>query len=274
MLKPEQWCAVNWHHTNKERFELFGYKFTGIGTEVLVKVEHLSPRSHAKVVVICDYCGKEITKIYYAYQRQHDPDFGDACNDCKSQKQKDMFMRDYGVTNPSEIPFVQRKRKATIKERYGCENPSQIEGVQEKKEATCMRNYGVKSPLQSKIVRERVAQTMLKNDTCPTSSQQYAVYEMLSKKYDDCELNKQCSKNILDCVIVVDGVMIDVEYDGYYWHRDEQKDRRRDEVVKSYGYRILRIKGGHKIPTMQQLDDAIDYLVEGNHSFTTINLYE
>ena len=34
MLKPEQWCAVNWHHTNKERFESFGYKFTGIGTEV------------------------------------------------------------------------------------------------------------------------------------------------------------------------------------------------------------------------------------------------
>lgn len=274
MLKPEQWCAVNWHHTNKERFESFGYKFTGIGTEVLVKAEHLSPRSHAKVVVICDYCGKEIIKGYHTYQRQHDPDFGDACNDCRSQKQKDMFMRDYGVTNPSEIPYVQRKRKATIKERYGCENPSQIEGVQEKKEATCMRNYGVKSPLQSKVVRERVAQTMLKNDTCPTSSQQYAVYEMLSKKYDNCELNKQCSKNILDCVIVVDGVMIDVEYDGHYWHRDVQKDRRRDEVVKSYGYKILRIKGGHKIPTMQQLDEGIDYLVKGNHSFATINLDE
>lgn len=274
MLKPNQWCTVLWHWTNRERFESFGYEFTGYGTNVSVRAEHLTPKSHAQVVVICDYCGKEIIKGNHTYQRQHDEDFGDACNDCRSTKQKDMFMRDYGVTNPSNIPFVQQKRKETIREKYGCDNPSQIDGVQEKKEKTCMQNYGVRIPLQSKEIREKVANTMLQHDTCPTSSQQVVVYEMLKEEYGNCELNKQCSKNILDCVVVVNGNTIDVEYDGSYWHQDLQKDRRRDEVVKSYGYKILRIKGGHKVPTIEQLREAINYLVDNNKSFTRIILDE
>lgn len=274
MLKSNQWCAVNWHHTNKKRLESFGYKFTGYKTKVQVRAKHLTPMSHAPVVVICDYCGKEIIKGNHTYQRQHDEEFGDACNDCKTKKERLIFMRNFGVHNPSLLPQVQKKRFDTIKERYGCENPSQIDGVQEKKEQTCMRNYGVRIPLQSKAIRERVARTTLEHDNCPTSKQQYAVYEMLKERYGSCELNKQCSKNILDCALTIDTHKIDVEYDGSYWHQDPQKDRRRDEVVKSYGYKILRIKGGHKVPTIEQLDEAIDYLVKGNHTFATIILDE
>ena len=137
-----------------------------------------------------------------------------------------------------------------------------------------MKNYGVRIPLQSPVVRERVATTMLKNSNCPTSSQQIKVYEMLRTKYDNCELNKQCSKNILDCVVTIGNIKIDIEYDGSYWHKDSQRDRRRDEVVKSYGYKILRIKGGHKLPTYEQLEEAIQYLLQDKNTFTTIKLNE
>lgn len=274
MLKPNQYCTIKWHWTNKNRLVSLGYNFTGFDTEVKIKAEHLSKNSHTDVAVICDYCQKEIKKGYHVYNRQHDKDFGDACKDCGSKKQQDMFMRDYGVSNPSEVLEFSNKRKDTIRERYGCDNPSQIKGVQEKKESTCMKNYGVRIPLQSSIVREKVATTMLKNSNCPTSSQQIKVCEMLKAKYGNCELNKQCSKNILDCVVIIGNTKIDVEYDGGYWHKDPQRDRRRDEIVKSYGYKILRIKGGRKLPTYEQLEEAIQYLLQSKNTFAVIKLDE
>lgn len=97
---------------------------------------------------------------------------------------------------------------------------------------------------------------------------------MLKKEYGNCELNKQCGSNILDCVVIIGNIKIDVEYDGSYWHQDEQKDRRRDEVVKSYGYKILRIRGGHKLPTLSQLQEAINYLCIDGNNFSRIRLNE
>lgn len=274
MLEENQYCTIKWNSANKNRLVSLGYKFTKMHSEVNIKVEHLSKKSHANVVVICDYCGKKIIKGYHTYCRQHDEEFGDACKECKAKKQKDIFMRKYGVGNASEVPKFQQKRKDTIRKRYGCENPSQIEGVQAKKEATCIKNYGVRIPLQSPIIREKVAETLLQNGTCPTSSQQLKVYEMLKKEYGNCELNKQCGSNILDCVVIIGNIKIDVEYDGSYWHQDEQKDRRRDEVVKSYGYKILRIRGGHKLPTLSQLQEAINYLCIDGNNFSRIRLNE
>lgn len=275
MLKVNQFCEVVWVHNNKEHFESLGYKFTHYHDTLLVKAEDLPRCSHKKVIVICDYCGKEIIKGNHTYNRQHDKDFGDACNDCRVRKQKDMFQRDYGVTNPSEIKAVQAKRKATIMERYGCENPSQIEGVVEKKKQTCLKNYGVTVPLKSKEIRAKAARTMAENGTVPTSSQQYILHEMLIKEYGSCELNKPCSTCSLDCVIVVNGIMIDIEYDGTYWHnKRKNSDRKRDEFLKSCGYKILRISARRAIPTIEQIRESVEYLMEDSHTFASIKLNE
>lgn len=90
--------------------------------------------------------------------------------------------------------------------------------------------------------------------------------------YDNCELNYPCGSCSLDCAIIVKDVKIDIEYDGNYWHKDECRDRKRDEFVKSQGYKILRIKGKNEVPTKEQLINAIDCLVKGNHSYTEIIL--
>lgn len=57
-----------------------------------------------------------------------------------------------------------------------------------------------------------------------------------------------------------------------YWHQDYQKDRRRDEFVKSQGYKVLRIRANKSLPTNEQIINAIDYLVKDNHSYTSIEL--
>ena len=88
----------------------------------------------------------------------------------------------------------------------------------------------------------------------------------------DCDLNKPCDSCFLDCAIVYNSINIDVEYDGEYWHQDEQQDRRRDEFVKSQGYKILRIRGRYDIPTKEQLVQHIEELVNSQHTFDVIKM--
>ena len=66
-----------------------------------------------------------------------------------------------------------------------------------------------------------------------------------------------CDKCSLDCVVCVEGFYIDVEYDGAYWHQDKQKDRRRDNFVKTQGYKIFRIRGDKKdnLPSEEQIKE-------------------
>lgn len=61
-------------------------------------------------------------------------------------------------------------------------------------------------------------------------------------------------------------------YKSWYWHQDSQRDRRRDEHFKSKGWKVLRIKSGHKLPTEEQLFEAIDKLINTNRKYTEIKL--
>lgn len=66
--------------------------------------------------------------------------------------------------------------------------------------------------------------------------------------------------------------MIDVEYDGRYWHQDSAHDRKRDEFVKSNGYKVLRIKSNKLIPNENDLIKTIEKLSLSNHSYNEIIL--
>ena len=89
----------------------------------------------------------------------------------------------------------------------------------------------------------------------------------MKKHYQNCFLNYPESLLSLDCAVFLDNVKIDVEYDGWYWHQDTNRDRRRDNFVKSKGYKILRVKGNHQdlMPTQEQIDTAISQLLNGKN---------
>ena len=72
--------------------------------------------------------------------------------------------------------------------------------------------------------------------------------------------------------IFIGETKIDLEYDCWHWHQDSQKDRRRDEFLKSQGWKILRIKSSHKLPTLEQLKESINKLISSDRTFTRIVL--
>lgn len=179
----------------------------------------------------------------------------------------------YGVDWTRQNKDIDTKIKSTMNVRYGGNSPFCNEEVRDKAKSTFIEKYGVDNPLKDDGIRHKCREAMYNNGTVPTSSQQLKVYDTLVSMFGNCEINYPVSNLSLDCMVIIDGCAIDVEYDGWHWHKDKQnKDRRRDEVLKEMGYKIIRIKANRDVPTVEQLDNAIDYLVKGNHSYTEIIL--
>ena len=121
-------------------------------------------------------------------------------------------------------------------------------------------------------IKEKSIKTMYEHGTQKTSTQQLKVYEMIKNKHPDVILNYAFSSLSLDIVVEINNVKIDIEYDGWFFHQDKQKDIKRDKFLQSQGFKTLRIRSGHLLPTEQELFDAIDYLVNTEHHFKEIIL--
>ena len=139
---------------------------------------------------------------------------------------------------------------------------------------TMLERYGVEYSMQSDELLSKSRETFYKNNSISTSKQQKQLYEMLSNLYEDKEvqINYPYGRCSLDIALFIDNKNIDIEYDGWYWHQDLQHDRRRDEFLKSNGWKIIRVKGSHKIPTENQLQEAISRIIVNGYSYTEIVL--
>ena len=118
--------------------------------------------------------------------------------------------------------------------------------------------------------------TMYANGNVPTSAPEQKVIDMLITLYgeDNCHPGYPVDKVNLDCLLNIDGVKIDVEYDGLYWRQDTKDyDRKRNHWLISQGYKVLRIKGNKNddIPSIQRLKEEVDYLLD-NHSIGYIDM--
>lgn len=86
MLIENQFVEVKWVKNNQQWYQDKGYIFTKIGDTFLVDANDLSPGSHAKVKVLCDYCNEIITvywKDYYKYKQKNTKY---ACAKCRQKK--------------------------------------------------------------------------------------------------------------------------------------------------------------------------------------------
>lgn len=78
------------------------------------------------------------------------------------------------------------------------------------------------------------------------------------------ELNYYAEGHYLDIALLYNDLKVCIEYDGWLYHRDRQdEDAQRDEILIAAGWRILRVKSSEKLPTTEQLDLAIDSLLDG-----------
>lgn len=178
----------------------------------------------------------------------------------------------YGNKSASTNEKVKEKVKNTNNKKYGVDYYSQTEEYKNRVKNTCLEKYGYESVLRSPEIRSKITNTLLANGKCPTSQQQLEIFKILSEKYQNAILNYPCGKCNLDIALNINGVNIDVEYDGRYWHQDKQRDRKRDEFVKSQGYKVLRIKGNRKIPSKEKLYSLIEEVLNSDKSFYEYNM--
>lgn len=195
------------------------------------------------------------------------------------EKIKNSLLKNYGVDNPSKDLKIREIAQETCKKNYGVAFPLQNNEIKEKQQATCLEKYGFKNAMQNPEIKTKAATALLNIDAIPTSSQQLKLFELckiIIHEFDNdasVELNVQESFTILDIKILFStGVKIDVEYDGWYWHQDANKDRRRDEFLKNRGYKILRIRSGKLLPAEEELKESFEYLLKEDNKFSQIIL--
>ena len=298
MLLGNEIIPMTWHPMNRKPYEEKGYVFTGFKTIFYPKVvDVVDCSSGAKIPVQCDYCGM----IYYPtvrnYEKVHNRGEKDCCVSCKGKKIKKTVQERYGVNNVVYLETVREQMKETCMKRYGTESPlendsiyqktkesvyvhygvdncSKVPEVVRKREATMREKYGYNYPLQNEEILKRSRETLYKNGSCPTSKKQIDLSKMLKEMYGNCELNYPCDKISLDCMLTIKGIKFDVEYDGWYWHKDKQnEDKRRDYFVESKGYKVLRIIAKKDIlPTKEQIEKEIKFLLTTNKKFSKIVL--
>lgn len=181
----------------------------------------------------------------------------------------------FGFKTPLQSKEIQKKKIETTIIRYGVEYPSQNNEVKKKTEQTNIERYGVRKPLQNKDILAKQRATFYKNGTCKTSAQQIEIYNLLKEKGYNVELNYPVSSVTLDVALFIDNIKIDIEYDGWFWHQNnQQKDRKRDEFLKTQGWKILRIKGRRTIPLFAEIENIIDKLANTNKMYSQIIMDE
>lgn len=244
------------------------------GTTIVVRIEDLQPYSQVFVDVLCDNCETNVSHIRYRDYTNYSKNGVHFCPDCANVRREQTCMERYGCINVFQTQDVKTKSKETSMERYGVEYASQSVETKEKRKQTSLRKYGVEWPILSDVVREKISQSLYRNGTVPTSSQQFCIYNMLRDYYGDdmVKLNYPCGNSFLDIVVMFNDVNIDIEYDCWVWHQDSNKDRRRDEFVKTQGYRILRVKSGRDIPNFVDLIGKIEALRDGKYTYCEIVL--
>lgn len=276
MLVKNQLVEISWTPATKNWLESKGYEFTGYRKKIQIKAEDLQPSSHIKVVVQCDYCENEFATEYLSYLRSIETGKC-CCKKCQKLKYKDSCMAKYGVKNALQSKEIQDRIKETNEKRYGKGNVAHTPEIAEKIKNKNIKKYGVPYVFQAEEVISKIRQSLYKNNVVPSSKPESSVCDLLESIYgiDNCYRGYPVDRINMDCMINLGTDKIDVEYDGWYYHKDRQeKDKRRNYFLIKQGYKVLRIKGNKKddIPTKEQIIEAIDCLVKGNQSYIEIKM--
>lgn len=192
-------------------------------------------------------------------------------------KIKAVFVEKYGVENPILDEQIKEKRNKTNIEKYGGISPFNNKTVRDKVKKTNIERYGIDNPYKLKSTQEKAKQTLYKNGNCPSSKAEKQMCQILMTMYgkENCFPSFQEGNLLLDCLVFIDNYRIDFEYDGIYWYKNrENKDRARNAVLMSLGYKVVRIKGNNKdeLPDQLIINKAVQYLILENHNLIYIGM--
>lgn len=197
------------------------------------------------------------------------------CNDNIRNKAQATMINHYGVDNLFNSTDFQQHLRDNIAKKYQYNNIAQVPFVQEKIKETNLSKFGVMWSTQSEEVKKKMRQSLYKNGSVPTSKIEKQCCDLLKEIYgeENCTESFPLDSINFDCLLNVDGNLIDFEYDGWYWHKDRiEKDKRRNYFVLSKGYKVLRVISKTSIPTKEQIISAVNDLVNKNHHLKVIEL--
>lgn len=270
---------------NIKWYTLLGYNCK-YGDIIQVKNSELPRMSKRKEKRVCDECGEIYERAHYLNIVTYGSYSKDVCPTClfsekykgiRREKVKNTNLTKYGAKAPLQNKEVHEKQKQTMLKKYGAEFPSHSKLIRKKIVETNWERYGGPTPMSDPKIAEKVINTLRSKDQIPTSSQQEKIFYMLKNFYReraDLIMNFPVSSLSLDILLSYKGEKIDIEYDGWYWHQDITKDRKRDEFLKSLGYRVLRIRGGHLIPELSEMVSSIDEMVKKEKNFHELFLQD
>lgn len=303
MIKPDQLVKVKWNGQTKKYWESKGYVCTKMGDEFEVKLEDLPLKSGATVDVICDYCGTIFQMKMFSYSRCSESGTI-SCKHCKGKKAKETNMDRYGVENVRQVKEFHEKAKSTMLARYGVEyalqskemldkaknnydrnkasmkrretcllkygvtTTSKLQEVVDKAKETCRKKYGGDSSQCDPSIRAKSIASLLSSGAIQSSKAERAMTSKLQEMYgeNNCTPQFQLDRIVMDCLLEYNGVKIDVEYDGEFWHKNKiESDKRRDYYCMRRGYKVLRFFSKYNTPTKEQIKQGVDYLVNSEH---------
>lgn len=146
--------------SNIKHYRDLGYKGKQ-GDIITVKVEDLPKGSNVRVIVNCDYCGKERNPRYVEYCNSIESDGTYACTNCTIRKAEKTNYKKYGVLNYSSTQECRDKVSNTLMSRYGISHVSESEEFLKRKCENNKLKYGVEHTLQVKEFRDKGIQTNL-----------------------------------------------------------------------------------------------------------------
>lgn len=279
MFDENQIVQVRWTSSTKKYYQAKGYQYTKMLDVFDVVAKDLMPKSSVDVVCVCDYCGRSYQTHYSVYKKSAERG-KIACLACKDKKLEDSFISRYNAKSVGASKQCQEAARAKMVEKYGKAYALQTDSGQRRFRESMCSKYGVDNPSRHEEIHKRSVAKMVKTQCTmgiiPVSKPERAIVQMLQEHYgcSNCFPSYVVDRVILDCLLMVDDVKIDVEYDGMYWHKDRiNHDRKRNHWLISQGYKILRIKGNNRnsLPSIEDIVDAVNLLLEG-HNLTYIDM--
>ena len=187
------------------------------------------------------------------------------------------MLKTYGVSNPMQNEDIKNKAIATNNQKYGGNSSTCCPDVITKIKETVRTRYGVSNVYQNKKFQEKARRTRTANGNIPSSKPEMELCKRLKDLFgkENCFPSYQVGPLSLDCLVVLDDIKIDFEYDGYYWHKGrENKDRARNGALMKEGYKIVRVKANNQdvLPSDSQIMSAVEYLIKEDHHITFIDM--
>lgn len=95
------------------------------------------------------------------------------------------------------------------------------------------------------------------------SKPQVKLFHLIQEVCPYSVLNYPCVALNCSIDIAVPQLSLAIEYDGSYWHQDEESDRKRQQILEEEGWTVLRYRD--YIPTKEELLKDINQIL-GNHN--------